>query len=331
MNNYIKSCKTDYIRLTIAVDDADQQELIKRNIQNLACKIADKVDVKPSQILHRRLGYEFYMRLPLYSDFVFSGRNEETPHIVVKCNHPTPGRKFIVFEFKGHPYNKGRWYFARLYLEQLLSVELYKEYWSDIVISGAHIAIGSEIHIHNLLFDKLMARKAALFFSSDGDLELIYFQPKNRTLEIAVYDRNAKVINRNIAKRPNESTRAEVRLGKMNMSFDQFINEHGYLNKFNYLKAYDFRKIIESGVFDRYQIMAIQAMGLTPFMRKHSKYERAKFRKALKPYLIPVIKLGTIETLWLKQTKKMAAMNPFTSIPRDKRKLYKAKLKIMYL
>ncbi|MBL4940447.1 MAG: hypothetical protein JKY81_02140 [Colwellia sp.] len=95
MNNYIKSCTADYIRLTIAVDDANQQKLIKRNIQELACKMADKTGIKPSQILHPRAGYQFYMRLPLYSDFVFNGRNEETPHIVVKCSHPTPDRKFI--------------------------------------------------------------------------------------------------------------------------------------------------------------------------------------------------------------------------------------------
>ncbi|MBL4941912.1 MAG: hypothetical protein JKY81_09640 [Colwellia sp.] len=238
---------------------------------------------------------------------------------------------YISFEFKGHPYSKGRWYFARLFLEKILTIKLYKEYWPNIMISSAHIAIGSEIHLRNLLFDKLMARKAGLYFSSDGDLELIYFQPKNRVMEIAVYDRKAKVVNRNIAKRPNESTRAEVRLGKMNMSFEHFINEHGYLNKFDYLKSYDFQQIIESGVFCRYATMAIQAMGLTPFMRKHSKYERAKYRKALKPYLIPVIELESIQTLWLKQTKKMAVMNPFNNIPSRRMKHYKAKLKKLYL
>lgn len=319
------------MRLTLDIKNNNHQDLIGLNIQDLACRIANKTGTPLTQILHPRAGYEYFLRLPLYSDFTYSGRNEETPHIIIKCNHTADDRRFIAFELKGHPYSRGRWYFVRLLMEQVLDAELYNEYWNKLTVSNVHIAIGSDIKLSNLLFDKLMARKAGIYFNSNGELELIYFQPNNKVQEIAVYDRNAKVKNRNISKRPDEPTRAELRLGKMKVLFCDFLDNHDYLLKFDKLKSYDFSKAIVSGEFDRYEIMAIQAMGLTTFLRRHSKYEVAKFRKRLSPFLIPVIELDTINKLWQKEARNMAVMDPLMPIPNDKELLYKDKLELLYL
>lgn len=319
------------MRFTLNITDPVHQELVELNIQDLAYRIANNTNTEISQILHSKGGYKYFLRLPLFSNFNYAGRNEETPHMVIKCCHKAGDRKFIAYEFKGHPYNKSEWYCARLYIEQTLAKELYKEYWSELLVTDVHIAVGSDIPLSHLLFDKLRARKAGIYFNSNGEMELIYMQPKNRTQELAIYDRHAKAKNRKLKFRPNEATRAELRLGKMRIPFTNFLVDHTYVDKFQSIKSYDFKKLADAKGLGRYELMAIQSMGLIPFMRKHTKYERTKLRKTIGPYLVPVININSIKSMWSKQISKISVMDQFKDIPASKEKKFKAMFNSKYL
>ncbi|MCG7566610.1 hypothetical protein MHM95_09935 [Pseudoalteromonas sp. CnMc7-15] len=332
MNTFIKSCKVDYMRLTLDVRDEEHQELIRLNIEDLACRIANKTTAELTQILYPKAGYERFIRLPLFEEeFNHSGSNIETPHLVVKCSPSSSSRRFLTIELKGHKYSKSQWYCARLFLEHILTPELYLYYWDQLTVTNVHIALGSDIPLSKLLFDKLLSRKAGIYFNSDGDIELIYFQPKNRMQELAVYDRKAKEKNFGFKFQPDESTRAELRLGKLKTPLNKFISDHDYLNKFNSIKSYSLSKIKRNGCLGRYELMAIQAMGLTPFLRKHDKYERAKIRQAIKPYLVPVIKMNAIKSEWLKQVGSISTMVPLKKLSVRHTSKYKERFNHMYM
>lgn len=331
MNQYIKSCNIDYMRLTLKIDDQAHQKQVKENLLVLSKQLAESTSTPLSQVLLTRAGYDYFLRLPLFSEFNYATSNEETPHMLVKCSHKASDRRFIAFELKGHKYSKGEWHCVRLFMEQILSAELYEEYWDKLTVSNVDIAIGSDLPISQLLFDKLMARKAGIYFDSNGDTESVYFQPKNRSQEIAVYSRLAKAKNRGLNIEVQENTRVELRLGKMQVPLNDFINNHDYLLKFENIKSYNFGRIKDSSILGKYELMAIHAMGLTPFLRKHVKEERSKIRGAIKPYQVPVIDLKNINRLWLKQVDKLEVMDPFNKLPKSKQRYYKSKLNTMYL
>ncbi|QUI64885.1 hypothetical protein GSF04_21345 [Pseudoalteromonas sp. A22] len=332
MNKFIKSCKVDYMRLSLDITDEEHQELIKLNIEDLACRIANKTTAGLKQIIHPRLGYARYTRVPLFDpQFSYSASNREIPHLAIMCDPYSPCRKFLAIELKGHKYTKSQWYCARLFLEHILTPELYLDYWQELTVTKVDIALGSDIPLSELLFDKLHARKAGIYFNSDGDNELFYFQPKNRRQEIAVYDRKAKEKNFGYKFQANESTRTELRLGKLKIPLNKFLTEHDYLKKFNSIKSYDLNKIKDTGCLGRYELMAIQVMGMTPFLRKHNKYERTKFRKAIKPYLVPVINMDAIKSKWLKQVDSISTMDPFTNLSTSQKTKYKEKFNRTYM
>jgi len=332
MNKLIKSCKVDYMRLTLDVINEDHQELIMLNMEDLACRLANKSTAQLTQILCSKNGYERFIRLPLFEEeFNHAGRNIETPHMVVKCSPSSSSRRFLAIELKGHKYTKSQWYCVRLFLEHILTPELYSDYWNQLTVTNVHIALGSDIPLSNLLFDKLHSRKAGIYFNCEGDIELIYFQPKNRMQELAVYDRKAKEKNFGYKFQADEYTRTELRLGKLKIPLNKFISDHDYLNKFKTIRSYNLSKIKRNGCLGRYELMAIQAMGLTPFLRKHNKYKRAKLRQSIEPYLVPVINMKTIKSKWLKQIDSISTMDPFTKLSASQTSKYKEKFNHMYM
>lgn len=331
MSQYIKSCKADYLRITLDIKDIDIQDLILLNMQGLACSMAKKSNADLKQILHPQGGYEFVLRVPLFSEnFNYTTKNEEIANMFIKCSPKASDRKFIAFELKGHPYKTEQWYCVRLFLEHILSVENYEKYWEEIKITDVHIALGYDLHLSELLFDKLRARKAGLYYNQ-SEPETVYFQPQNKAMQIAVYDRYTKVRKRGLNFQPKERTRAELKLGRQTMLLKEFITEHTYLDKFYTLKAYNIQKIKNSQIFSKYELLALQAMGLTPFLCAHNAYEKSKIRRNLKPYLIPVTNLIKIKAKWLKEVKRMKVMDPSTNISNANQTKFKGRFRDMYL
>lgn len=320
------------MRLTLNVPDEEHQELIKLNMEDLACRIENKTTAELNQIIHPKVGYKRYIRVPLFAqEFSYSSSNIETPHLAIMCDPNSPSRKFLAIELKGHKYTKSQWYCARLFLEHIMTDELYLDYWQELTVTKVDIALGSDIPLSKLLFDKLHSRKAGIYLNSDGDIELIYFQPKNKGQQVATYDRKAKAKNCGFKFQPNESTRTELRLGKLKIPLSKFLSAHDYLKKFNSIKSYDLKKITDAGCLGRYELMAIQAMGMTPFLRKHNKYERTKIRKAIKPHLAPIVDMDTIKSKWLKQVDSISSMDPFNKLSASQTIKYKEKFNHMYM
>jgi hypothetical protein len=311
MNKLIKSCKCDYLRIALFLTNCIHQSLIISNINMIAKSLALKLNVGEKQIKYSRDGYSIFLRLPLFSNFNYSGRNEETPHLVIKCNHRLNDRRFIGIEFKGHPYKQEHWFCASIWIDKIFGRELLNTYWEQFQVTGIDIAIGSDIELNHYLFDKLWGQKAAIYFDSFAGFELIYLQPKNKKLEIAVYNRIRKLTNRKINKVAKEKTRIEIRIRREKIYLSDLFNEPEPLIKaFNMIKIYDLRRIEKLTLFNEDRLLAIKAMGVMPYLRAKKKYQRAVMRKAIKPFLIPLIDMDKIKSFWLDELKIIKVWTP---------------------
>ena len=262
--------------------------------------------------MHSRSGYEIFIRLPLFSNFSYASRNEETPHLVVKCGYIYGDGNFIIIECKGHPYTFEHWYIASLWLEKTFGYKLLAKYFEKMLITNVDIALGVNLKLENYLFDNVWSQKTALFTSSLGEFETIYLQPHNKRLEMCIYNRLSKVRNRGILKVPREPSRIEFRIGKLKLTAEKFFNNPTeLLEAFRRFRIYDLEKVKLSNILSEDQLIAISAIGLTPYLRKKNKYNREYLRKVLKPFLIPVINFEIIYKQWQKEITKMKVIQPF--------------------
>ncbi|MDO6447153.1 hypothetical protein Q4493_15385 [Colwellia sp. 1_MG-2023] len=308
---YLQSVELDYIRFAIPVKKTKEQSLIKENIRNMAKELGIAIDTHYNQILHSRNGYEIYCRVPLLSDFNYAKRNEETPHLVIKCSYMHGSRNFLLIECKGHPYSSKEWYLVRLWLERILGYKLLKKHQNNIYITSFDIAIGVDISIENYLFDFVWGQKAGWFTAPSGQLETIYIQPHNKSIEVCIYNRKAKVRNRGVLKKITSPSRIELRFGRRKIALDDFFNTLDFLpNAFKRSRVYNLEKIVTQSDLDEDQIIALQSAGLVPYLRKISKYRREKIRKQIKPHLEPTIDFSLAKPLWEKYLKKVKRMRP---------------------
>jgi len=290
----------------------EDKEAITSNIIELTNELSEAICCNPKQITHSKAGYLFYTRLPLFSEFNYQSRNEETPHLVIKCAPVHGDRKFIAIEFKGHPYKNEHWYCALLWIIEIFGRRLLKQYWDKLIISHIDLAVGLDFPLNEVLFDKLWGQKAAVFYNNAGAHETIYLQPKNPKLEVAIYDRKAKMRNRRINKVAVENTRIEIRLGKLNWQFSELLSSpESTIKPFKMLKLYNFSKIKKSKQFNNDQLLALKVMGILPYLRTFNKYRRDTKRLDLKKHLIPILNIKLIEDLWLSELKRMSKLIPF--------------------
>jgi hypothetical protein len=258
-----------------------------------------------------RQGYKLSIRLPVLSEFKYGGKNEETPHIEIKCDPYEDARNFIAFQFKGLPYGKSKWFVCMLWMEQVFGTELLEYYFNHFRITHAHIAFGMDIKLADVLFNKLWGQKAGVYYSKEGQLETIYLQPNNKNLEIAIYDRKSKMKNRNLKKEALENTRVEFRLGRLNLDFKKIQQEDIISKPFNMIKMYDFQAVKESDRHSQDTLTALSVMGLLPYFRTLSKYRREVFKKNIKEYLTPICTEKELSKLWRSEIKRVTKLIPF--------------------
>ncbi|MDX2370958.1 MAG: hypothetical protein QNK36_21565 [Colwellia sp.] len=313
---------TDYLRIGLYVDIPQDQQLIIERLDKIAQNLVKNDFGTKNQILHPKYGYNAFLRLPLFSAFSYEGSNEETPHLTVKCDYRYGGRRFILIECKGHPYEDRHCYCLKLWLQQIFGRELLKKYWSEMLITNIHLAFGFNKDINDLLFKKNMARKSAIYFDSHGGFETIYFQPKNRMKETCIYDRNVKMKKRKLPVKPQSDYRAEIRLGRMSMAFEEFFEKPDSLIKtFNRIKAYDLIKLEKAQVLSHDALLAIKVMGVTAYLRAQpTKYQREVVNKTIKPFLHKLIDMDLIRGLYYEEVDRIKLINPLIKC---KDKLYK--------
>lgn len=305
------NCVIDYFRIAIQIANPNHQEIVKQNLVSIRDKVHKSLNIPKRQIMHSRNGYEVFLRVPLLSEFNYAKRNEEVPHIVVKCDYAYGNRYFLAIECKGHPYNKKQWFLVRLWLESILGYELLNIYKEEIFVTDFDITIGVDFPLGSYLFDFVWGQKSAWFTSKTGEFETIYIQPHNKRLEACIYNREAKVRNRGINKKIREPSRIELRFGKRKILLDKFFNTLDFLPKaFKRTRIYSLQNIIKQSDVCEDQIIALKAAGLVPYLRQISKYRREKFRKNIKPYLIPAIDFSKIEPLWNDELKKLKKIRP---------------------
>ncbi|MEJ6534692.1 hypothetical protein [Pseudoalteromonas lipolytica] len=317
---YLQSSHIDYLRLALHVRTSEHQVLIKDNLERIANSLSSMLSVPPSQIFHSKNSYEIFMRLPLFSQFNYSSKNEETPHIVIQCSYKyeTTSRYFITIECKGHPYTRQQFFAVRLWLEYILGFELFEIYKDKILVTKIDVALNTNLALSNYLFDSSWSKKVATFTSANGDIETLYIQPKNKSLEICIYDRGAKIRNRGILKKLRSPSRIEFRFGKQKVLLSNYTTNNDSFHKaFVRLKIYDFSKVVDSELFNDDQLMALKSVGLKPYLQKASKLEREKLRKKLKPFLCAFIKPSSSQKLWDEALRKIKYLDPSKNFKGD--------------
>jgi len=304
--------RSDYLRIGLYLDMPQEQQIITNNLEKIAQSLEQNNFGTKNQILHPKYGYNAFLRLPLFSSFCYEGSNEETPHLTVKCDYRYGGRRFILIECKGHPYDEKHWYCVRLWLKHIFSQKILKKYWDKLLITNIHLAFGFNKNINDLLFKKNMARKSAIYFDSNGGFETIYFQPKNRSKETCLYDRNIKMKKRKLTVKPHSDYRAEVRLGRMSMTFEEFFDKPESLIKtFSRIQAYDLKELEKGEVLSHDGLLAIKVMGVTAYLRAQpTKYKREIITKTIKPFLHKLIDMGLIRDLYGKEIDRIKLINP---------------------
>lgn len=333
MSTSNKNIRTDYLRIGLRVESQLHQFLIIKNLKNIAYNLVNNDFGTRNQILHPKYGYDNYLRLPLFSSFNYETHNEETPHLAIKCNYLYGGRRFILIEFKGHSYDAEHWLCCGFWLRKIFGKKLLEEYWPQMLITNIHLAFNFDTSINNLLFNKTLTRKSALYFNGHGEIETIYFQPKNRKNETCIYDRKAKMKNRNLTVSPETNFRAEVRLGKLSMPFDELLKKPESLIKtFNRIQAFDLQRLKEANIFHRDTLLAIKLGGIKAYRQQlPSKHEKELFNKKIKPHLNSLINMDFIRDSYRTEVDHIKIICPLIMRKHKKYKKVKKKFEQLYI
>lgn len=287
---YIESCHIDYLRLVIKITDPKHQDEIKKAVDNTAIRLSHIYNVPKKDIIQAKNNYNQFMRLPLLSNFKYKARNEETPHIVLQCAPINETRYFIAIECKGHPYSREQFYSVRLWLEYIFSAQLLNTYKNRILLNRFDIALNTNLLLKNYLFDSKWSQKTAMYTSAEGNLETLYIQPKNEDLEICIYDRNSKVRNRNITKKPTSTSRIEFRFGNNKIPLSNFSSAEGLVKRaLGRQKIYDLNTIREAEILNEDQLLALTSLGFVSYIQKQKKYKRTRLRQVLSSHAITAI------------------------------------------
>lgn len=289
INPVLISCCIDYLCFYLSVYSRKRKDILTTNIQMIANAISKKENIAFNQVLYSKAGYALSIRLPLFTEITHTGSNNETPHLFIQLDPRKEYRPFFKCEVKGHPLTKRQWLCVRLWLELLLSQELYNKLMLKAKVSKIDLAADFNLDIEDFLFDRSRAQKGGVFYGKGGKIETIYIGDSKSGYLVCIYCRRSKLkqLKKPITDAP--ITRVETRLKLESTNIFEIIDSVGFGRPFSKFTIYDFCQMRNSKIVCDSFLDLSRAVGIKPVLQKESQVNRRKIRRELKRFEVLLV------------------------------------------
>lgn len=282
---------------------------VVETLNSVIDKLSISLGVSAKDISKRKLGYEYFVRIPLTEGFIYTFENNELPHLLLLVKPTDTARPFIEFQFKGHPYIKQHWAIARVFLELIIGRKTYKEIFGEIITNGLDLRIDIDEKLDSFLFDCLKARSSAIF-TKDGRLQTIYFNKKKSPFHVGIYSREGKKESKKLPEDHYFDTRIELRQRGLVTPIREVIEKVLLVKEFQRFKAYDMNQLESCEYINYYFVIACKAIGLKPIFERLTKDDKRRIKNELKRYEVLIVDSKLIENQVMDYMNDASILDP---------------------
>lgn len=308
--------KLDYwvSRLCILNKDKFEKVRIKivENLNWVVEKLSNRLGISAKHISKVKLGYRYFVRIPLTTSFNHMIVNNEIPHIVLLVHPFDSSRPFIELQFKGHPYLPLHWAIARVILEGIITPKVYKKVFGELVTNGLDLRIDVDEKLDDFFFDCLKTRSSAIF-TKDGQLQTMYFNKKKSPFHVGIYSRDGKKESKHLPKDHYFDTRIELRQRGLNLPIREVLKKVELVKEFRRFKVYDMKQLEQCEYINYYFVLACKAIGLKPCIEGLNKSEKRKVKHELKRYEILIVNEKLVERQVMQYMSDASIIDPLNT------------------
>jgi hypothetical protein len=325
--------KLDYWANRLAIlNDEKYKDARVAIVENLNWVVNNLVLIFSSSkkyVSRSKLGYMYFVRIPLVQGFNPQFVNNETPHILLLVEPYDCTRPFVEFQFKGQPYNINNWATSRVILENIIGHKTYKEVFGCIETVGLDVRVDVDKPLDSFVYDCLKARTSATYFKN-GLPKTYYFNSKRSPFRVGIYSRVNKKSDISQSEEGCFDTRIEMRQRALKLPIREVINEVHLVKKFQRFKVYDFKQMEKCKFLNFYFLLSCKLAGLKPIIERLSKSEKRKVKEELKRYEIIIVNQNLIEKQLQKYMNLSSILDPENSEFEDLLEAERIKLKGLF-
>ncbi|MGK0271526.1 MAG: hypothetical protein ACI88H_002189 [Cocleimonas sp.] len=289
LEHEVISCNIDHLSFGITGFTQHEQNIITTNIQDIANTISEIENLPFRQVLYPKKGYGLSIKLPLFTSISHTSSNSETPHLFIQLAPKQLNRSFFRCEIKGHPISVEQWLCARLWLELLLSKDLYLKRIPMARANKIDIAADFLADIEEFLFDHARAQAGGIFFDRNGKIKTMYIGSMTSKYKVCIYCRRTKHEQIRKPVFSNSITRVEVRLKLTDTSLFAIGDSIEFGSPFSNFTIYDFKQMNDSQIINEDFIDLCRAWGIKTVLQRRTQSERRKIRKELQIFEILMV------------------------------------------
>lgn len=315
----IIQCKIDHLTFTFKKKPTQMvTDVITDNLQDIANTLSEKYEIPFNQMLYPKGGYKLCLKLPLFSNISYTGKNIETPHLFIQVLPFNSERAFLRCEVKGHPLSNKEWLGVRLWLERIFSEKYYNSMIIKVRVTKIDIAIDINADIENILFDYTRAQVGGIYFDRKGEIKTIYLGDCRSTSKICIYCRRSKLEQFGLPSKFKHWTRMETRIKLKNTQIDAIEADVGLLKNLSRFTLYDFSAITASNMINPDFIDLCRAWGIKTILQRRTADERRAIRQELSRFSVMPIDKEYIAKLFSDDLKKLVVFSPDFNMEQSK-------------